>query len=228
MIGYITEEDLGLFQVAQRIHRCEGLKLLELAFSQKKPWAKYRWRKAGRLLQSQRVRRLWLSREASLPPVLQDVGMRLYDPLPSLQGLGDMIFFHKIHSLGLCSQSITLRLCGKSAQGALGQVARRLCPVVAGISIQAEEGGVALQERLYQDFGMAPPSPGQDYDGTLWFGGECPPKTRVFLQLHSVSSDDFYGISPRNGRIPPGLDPLVFVALGVESGKIPRELIDFT
>ncbi len=233
MIGRIIANttEKKYFNVEGRKSSLHGLSTYVAELSLEKPFLSYRLGKLVALWEQHRVSKLLLPEDFPLKEPLEQLGFSLYDPLPTLQTLGDCLLLQELCRLGISPQECSVKLCGAVCDKTITTVAVALCPQVATVAIDAV-GAECLAVQLYQQFGMAVPSLAQQYTATISFSLEeknpIEKKTGVFLQLDRVDSPDFCGISPKKCDIPEDVPPLSLLGLLLETGKISREEIDFT
>lgn len=228
MLGLICWADLGRFRLEGQRRQVDGLPLYALSLSPKGKLYPYRLRQGLGLLRQQGVRQLLCPVDFQRHDCLQEKGLRLYNPLPSLQTLGDGLALARLHRLGIAPQQANIALIGHRVTPSLEQVALSLSPLVRELSICTQEGGQALESRLYRQYGI-PPCPGRKNPSLRLcfhnYQGENHPAT---LDLQSVNSPDFKGISWKNRTIPGDISPLTWIGLLLETGRIGRGELEFT
>lgn len=228
MIGQLQWHDLGYFRVEgdKKVH--DGLSFFQVQLANKERLLPYRVRRGGKLLQEERIRQLLAPMDFPHWQLLQGMGLRPYDPLPTLQSLGDVLLLRLLEKTGQNPATATVVLCGDRVTPSFQGVALALCPFVRELLILAPQGGEALQQRLYRDYGMAPTSLQGAYSAVVSFAVLPQDKRQRILQLGEVSSTDFCGLQLKKRQIPEGFSPQAWISLLLQHGKITKAEIEIS
>lgn len=228
MIGLLRWGALGRFRIEQQKIALDEVPLYEVALSSKGKLLPYRLHRAGELFRGERVSRLLTPVDFSHWDILGQWGLRPYDPLATLQGLGDLLVLHRLEKEGVNLATSTILLCGDAITPSFQAVALALCPWVRDLVILAPQGGEGLRQRLYQDYGISPRGSCDSATAVVSFTKIPLDKRQRILQLDQVSSPDFCGLQLKNRTIPTDIPPLSWLCLLLQTGKITREDIEIT
>ncbi|MFI3252971.1 MAG: hypothetical protein R3Y63_01325 [Eubacteriales bacterium] len=228
MLGTISFSNEKIFSVTGQVTSILSLPFYEIALAQGGIFEKYRLHKTGRLFQSQRISRLLLPTDFHHWDFFKDYGLRPYDPLPVLQGLGDWIALHSLAKHGLDPKKSSVLIQGKRSSPEIWSVAEKLCPFVKELVISLEEGGDRLQAHLYREFGISPASFRSQTTATLSFSPEEEKQNGVFVQLSQIDSPDFCSITLKNKELPSSFPPLSLISLLLQTGKISCSSLEYT
>lgn len=228
MIGRISFEDLGRFRVEGRKEAIYGLPCYQVALSEKGKLFPLRLRRGGQLFQGEQIRRLICPPQFPHWPALQAMGLRPYDPLPSLQRLGDRLLQEKLTKEGINPATATIALVGERVTPSFQALALSLCPWVGQLVIQAPQGGKALEALLYRHYGIAPLAFQPKAQPTISFSKRPEDLPPPFLDLESKDSLDFARLQLKGEGIPEDIPLLDFMGLLLQTGKINKEAIEIT
>lgn len=228
MVGRICWEEGGRFRVVGTKTALQGLPLYQVSLSPQGKGYLPRLKRGIRLFRTQQVGQILLPVDFQAWDVLRQGGLRPYDPLNSLQSLGDLLALRHLRRLGIAPSVAKVALVGERVTPSFQAVALALCPLVAQLSIVAPQGGEALQRHLYRHYGMATGFPWEQCSLLLGFDKIPEENIPPLLPLHQANSPGFSGISMKNPVVPADISPLSWMGLLLETGRLGREELEFT
>lgn len=223
MLGGITWNQGNWLSLEAKKEGIAGHSYLHFSLREEKPFRNYRLKKLSTLAQGYGITRFLFPRTFPFPDALPQ--FRPYDPVPILQTLGDKMLLGKLAEVGQDPHRAKITLVGDRCTTGFVAVARGLCPHVEELVLQVKEGRESLQQRLYQEFGVAPSSYREKPTATLFFS---PPVPCEGLWLSLGREEDFHHLPSLSQDLPHGISPTVALALSLEKGKLKKESLDFT
>ena len=183
--------------------------------------------KGARLLARAGVRRVVTAAEFPWWDVLYSRGLRPVEPEDFCQALAVPLALAALERCGVPPRQGTVVLSGPRVNRALLRTAEGLCPMVRRLSIDVPDGGAALADWLWREFGaaMADPEAGKRADVALRFG-PAGGGGRVELDLYGPRPElGGFVLRPPKGLEAGGLDRLAVLALLWEEGRLDLEKI---
>ena len=167
------------------------------------------------------VRRVVLSQ--SLPCAEQFREWRAVNPMPFYRGIADLLALGTLEDRNILPQSAVVGLAGARLTYEIEMTARRLCPLIRGISVDVPGEGEWFAGWLHREYGIAVRSFGES-DVTLAFG-PCARSGETCIDLtdEAEGSMQFYASVP-GLWLPEGCEETMLAALW-ECGRLERSQI---
>lgn len=155
-----------------------------------------RWRLAQirRAFHAHGVRRVVLSEKLSCTERFGE--WNVVNPMPFYRGIADLLALSALEYRKIAPRSAVVRLCAPRLTYELAAAARRLCPLVRGISVDVPGEGEWFAKWLHKEYGIAVQGAGET-DVTLAFG-PCAHSADVHIDL----SDEAAGRTALRATVP--------------------------
>lgn len=233
MVGWMRWGSLGRFTVTGDTCMIGGCPLYRVSLSEKGKLLPLRLKLANQLYLEKNIRSVIVPEGflhwESFPQC------RPFEPLETLQGLGGEYLLYRLAQWNLSASEAVVVLEGDRVTSSMERVAWILAPRVREVVLSVGKGGEQLQERLYQQFGMAPSSYRQRCTAQILFQKErgCsfsrlqrPPLLKILLD--SLESDDFRGFGIKNIIFPEGVSTLPFLGLLLQTERFLKKDVIFS
>lgn len=178
MLGEITYSAEGDRELRPAVCSLHGLSVLRVRVEPQGRWARYRVRRAARLLSRSGVRRVLTPEDFPYWEVLAQCGLRSVDPVPFLCAHAAPIAVASLRKRGCAPERSAVALRGVRVGQELAEAARELSGQVRDVCISAAGGGEQLRAELRCTYGLAvcPDFAGVSaavrFDPRTWDGGE--------------------------------------------------------